>query len=167
VKVLITGGKSSPSYKIVKAFQNDQVLLADYGDIPAFSAGQYQFITLGEKNEETIAHNLLNACLDHGVEMILPLHEFEVAAVAKASLLFSEFGIQVLLPELTELPKYFHSQEDVAKGQNWAIFINGELLYSPAPDTLIEETGRSKNLNGVFYIPEDLQSLTAILFTIS
>jgi len=166
LKILITGGNSASSYKILKAFEGDQILLADYGEIPAFNAGNYQFISLGEKNEDTIAHHLLNVCLDHGADVILPLHEFEVAAVAKAMILFAEFNIQVLLPEQTELPKYFHSQEDVRKGHNWAVFSKGQLIYSPEPDVALVEIGIEKNLNGVFYIPNEPEGLTAILYTI-
>ncbi|MGY0037739.1 hypothetical protein [Pedobacter sp. NJ-S-72] len=63
MKTLITGGKSAQALKILKAFTNDQVLLGDYGDMPSFASAQYQFVSLGDKNEETIAHTLLNACL--------------------------------------------------------------------------------------------------------
>lgn len=167
MKVLITGGKSAQSYKILKAFEGYQILLADYGDIPAFAAGNYQFISLGERNEETIAHHLLNTCLDHEADLILPLHEFEVAAVAKAMVLFEEFNIQVLLPEQTELLKYFHSQEEVRKGHHWALFAKGKLLFSPEPSEALVEIGQTKGLNGLFYIPEDPNGLTAVLFTIA
>jgi hypothetical protein len=166
LKVLITGGNSPATYKILKAFEGEQILLADYGEIPVFSAGSFQFIGLGEKNEDTIAHHLLNVCLDHGVGLLVPLHEFEVTAVSKAMVLFAEFNIEVLLPEQTELPKYFYSQEDVGKGHNWGVFAKGELIYSPAPDVAMVETGISKSLNGVFYIPENIEGLTAVLYTI-
>ncbi|WP_432712241.1 hypothetical protein [Pedobacter sp.] len=166
MKVLITGGNHAASYKILKAFEGSQILLADYGEIPAFTAGNYQFITLGEKNVDTIAHHLLNVCLDNGVDTVLPLHEFEVAAVAKAMVLFAEFDIQVLLPEQIELPKYFHSQEDVRKGHNWGVFAKGELIFSPQPTVALVEIGVEKALNGVFYIPEENDALSAILFTI-
>ena len=166
MKVLITGGNSPSSYKILKAFEGYQILLADYGEIPAFAAGNYQFISLGEKNEEIVAHHLLNVCLDHGADVLLPLHEFEVTAVAKAMILFAEFNIQVLLPEQADLPKYFQSQEDVPKGNNWGLFAKGELIYSPVPSVAMVEIGIEKTLNGVFYVPQKIEGLTAILYTI-
>ncbi|MBG6235953.1 hypothetical protein IWX76_002534 [Pedobacter sp. CAN_A7] len=166
MKVLITGGKSSAVYKILKAFEGEQILLADYGETPAFSAGNYQFVSLGEKNEDITAHHLLNTCLDHGADVFLPIHEFEVTAVSKAFVLFEEFNIQVLLPSQVDLPLYFHSQEDVRKGHNWALFAKGELLYSPQPSVELTEVGFSKKLNGLFYIPQDPEGLTAILFTL-
>ena len=166
MKVLITGGKSSQSYKILKAFEGYQILLADYGEIPAFSAGTYQFIGLGERNDEVLAHHLLNTCLDHGADAFLPLHEFEIMAVAKAMVLFEEFNIQVLLPEQSELPKYFYPQEDVRTGHQWALFAKGELIFSPAPTVPMTELGLEKSLNGLFFIPENPGELTAILFTL-
>ncbi|MET3113234.1 hypothetical protein AAKU52_000956 [Pedobacter sp. CG_S7] len=166
MKVLITGGNSASSYKILKAFEGSQILLADYGEIPVFNAGNYQFISLGEKNDDTIAHHLLNVCLDHGVDLFLPLHEFEITAVSKAIILFEEFNIQVLLPEQAALPLYFHSQEDVRKGHNWGVFVKGVLTFSPAPNDALVEIGIEKGLNGVFFVSPKPEELTVILFTI-
>ncbi|WP_432710321.1 hypothetical protein [Pedobacter sp.] len=166
MKVLITGGNSSAVYKILKAFEGEQVLLADYGDTPAFAAGNYQFVSLGEKNEDITAHHLLNTCLDHGVDAFLPLHVFEVLAVAKALTLFEEFNIQVLIPSQVEIPMYLQNEEDVPRGQNWALFAKGELIYSPQPSVELTEIGLSKKLNGLFYVPQDPDGLTAVLFTL-
>ncbi len=166
MKVLITGGNSPSSYKILKAFSGYQILLADYGEIPAFAATNYQFISLGDKNEDTIAHHLLNVCLDHQVELVLPLHAFEVVAVAKAMVLFEEFNIQVLLPSQIELPVYFHQQEEVKKGANWGVFAKGELIFSPSPTTGMVENGIDKKLNGAFYLSDHSDDLAAVLFTI-
>lgn len=167
MKILITGGKSAPSYKLLKAFESREIILADYGELPSFSPGSCQLLSLGEKNAETTAHQLLNACLDHDAGILIPLHEFEVLAVSKAAVLFSEFGIEVLLPPMTDIPEYFYPQEEVGKGHNWAVFHHGELIYSPLPDENLAETGRIKKLNGVFYMPRTTESLTAVLFTIS
>ncbi len=166
MKVLITGGNSPLSYKILKAFTGYQILLADYGEIPAFAATNYQFMSLGERNEETIAHHLLNVCLDHEVNLILPLHAFEVIPVSKAMVLFEEFNIQVLLPEQTELPKYFQNLEDVPNGNNWGIFAKGALMFSPLPSVAISETGIDKKLNGAFYVSDNPDELSAVLYTI-
>ena len=167
MKVLITGGKSSAVYKILKAFEGYQILLADYGETPAFAAGNYQFVSLGEKNEETTAHQLLNTCLDHGADVFLPLHDFEIIAVAKALILFEEFDIQVLLPSQLEIPMYLQNQEDVPQGRNWALFAKGELIYSPQPSVELTEIGFSKKLNGLFYLPQNVEGLTAVLFTLA
>lgn len=99
MKILITGGKSAQSLKLVKTFADDNIVLADYGDMPSIPSARYYFISLGERNDEIIAHNLLNHCLNEGVDAVLPLHEFEIADIAKSKVLFEEFNIQVLMPE--------------------------------------------------------------------
>ncbi len=147
MKILITGGNSSTALKLLKAFSNDQVKLGDYGDVPSFSAQNYQFISLGIKNEETIAHTLLNACLDEGIEMILPLHVFEIEAVAKATVLFKEFGIDVLLPTNELLTTYLTG----SKTEEWLVYKNGEVVFATRVNETTKEMGKKTLLNGAFY----------------
>jgi hypothetical protein len=165
LKILITGGKSATTLKLLKAYQGDEIVLADYGDIPSFSSANYKFITLGEVND-AIAHNILNICLDYGIDAILPVHEFEINPIAKAKVLFEEFNIQVLLPEVTDVLKFFYPQQDITPGLSWYYFVEGELRYPATASSHVLELGKEKELNGVYYIPEGLEGLTAILFTI-
>ncbi|MBC7567653.1 MAG: hypothetical protein H7223_11900 [Pedobacter sp.] len=102
MKILITGGKSIKALKLIKAYSNDKVILADYGDMPSFPSITYSFISLGIQNNEVVAHNLLTICLDEAVDAIIPLHKFEVDEILKTSVLFDEFNITVILP----LPDY-------------------------------------------------------------
>jgi len=162
---LITGGKSAGTLKLLKAFEGHEVILADYGDTPTFGSGAYTFISLGEAND-AIAHNLMNTCLDHGVDCLLPLHAFEVSQVSKSLVLFEEFNITVLLPALLDLPKFFYPQQDVDVKSPWAIFVKGDLKYPSDADESQRALGREHDLNGVFYLPEQLDKPTAILFTI-
>ena len=99
MKILITGGRSAQALKSLKTFLNDKVILADYGDTPSLVTDQYYFISLGVRNDDIIAHNLLNHCLNEAADAILPLHDFEIAELAKSSVLFEEFNIKVLIPE--------------------------------------------------------------------
>ena len=99
MKILITGGRSALALKSLKTFINDKVILADYGDTPSLVTDQYYFISLGPRNDDIIAHNLLNHCLNESADAILPLHDFEIAELAKSSVLFDEFNIKVLIPE--------------------------------------------------------------------
>ena len=165
MKILITGGKSAATLKLLKAFAGHEIVLADYGDIPSFPSANYTFITLGEVND-AIAHNILNICLDYGIEMVLPLHEFEINHIAKSKVLFQEFNIAVLLPELTDIVKYFYPQADIKPGMNWYYFLDGQLQFPGNAAQSVLDLGREKELNGVFYIPDDPEELTAILFTI-
>lgn len=99
MKILITGGMSSQALKLLAKFAGDTVVLAEYGEVPAFPSTKYKFISLGERNDDIIAHNLLSRCLNEGVDAILPLQAFELVDVAKSALLFEEFNIRVLMPE--------------------------------------------------------------------
>lgn len=99
MKILITGGKSAHALKMVRVFADDEIVLADYGDMPSFPSARYHFISLGERNDDIIAHNLLNYCLNEGVDAILPLHVFEINEIAKSTVLFEEFNIRVLMPD--------------------------------------------------------------------
>lgn len=102
MKILITGGRSAQALKMLAKFADDQIVFADYGDVPVFPSEKYRFLTLGERNDDIIAHNLLSHCLNEAVDAILPLHAFEIAEVAKSILLFEEFNIQVLIPETAQ-----------------------------------------------------------------
>ena len=163
MKTLITGGKSAQALKLLKAFTADQVLLADYGEIPSYASAQYQFVTLGERNEDTIAHNLLNACLDQEADRLLPLYQFELEALVKSAVLFEEFNIHILLPDLNDFP-YYPLGGEIDK-QNWAVYDQGVLLYASQPETL--EGISTANLNGAFYINQIEEGFSPILFTIS
>ncbi|ACU05209.1 hypothetical protein [Pedobacter heparinus] len=103
MKILITGGVSAQALKMLTAFADDAIVLADYGDVPLFPTAKYQFISLGERNDDIIAHNLLNHCLNEAADAILPLYAFEIAEIAKSTVLFEEFNIRVLLPETAQI----------------------------------------------------------------
>ncbi len=103
MKILITGGRSARALKIIKNYADDAIVLADYGDMPSFPSAQYRFISLGERNDDIIAHNLLNYCLNEGVDAILPLHDFEIEEIAKSTVLFEEFNVRVLMPAREEV----------------------------------------------------------------
>lgn len=164
MKTLITGGKSAQALKLLKAFTADQVILGDYGEIPSYASAQYQFISLGERNDDTIAHNLLNTCLDQGIDRLLPLYSFELEAVAKSAILFEEFNIHVLLPDIHTFSTY--PLTGAADKQNWAVYANGELIYAALPAAELEKAGKEQGLNGVFYIDVTGHNLP-VLFTIA
>lgn len=145
MKILITGGNSATAFKLLKVLSQHQVVLADYGDVPILASQSYQMVSLGTKNEDTIAHTLLNNCLDYSVEAILPLHHFELDAIAKAQTLFTEFNISVLLPLVLELPNYLLAE----KGEELLILHDGEILS----DALNNDRNLNvERLSGAFYV---------------
>jgi len=153
LKILITGGKSATALKLVKAFDIYQVVLADYGEVPSFISKAYSLISLGAKNEDTLAHTLLNKCLDEGIDLLLPIHHFEIEAVAKAKTLFNEFNIQILLPNRKELDQYFNI-ENSYKADDWVVFRAGEIVFT-TNNEVISKDNNQKNLNGAFYLIKD------------
>lgn len=151
MKILITGAKTATALKLSKAFHEFEVLLGDYGDLPRISTASYLFVELGQWNEEVLAHNLLTKCLDYGVDLLLPLYEAEIAAVAKSLVLFEEFNIQVLLT----------AQHIVGEmsAKNWAIVHQGRLVFSSTvqPTSIDYET-----LNGAYYVDDEGKPISTI-----
>lgn len=147
MKILITGGKSSTALKVLKAFAQYQVILADYDEVPAFFSKDYRLISLGNKNEDTIAHTTLNYCLNEGVDAILPLQSYEIEAIAKSRILFNEFDIAVLLPDLTELAQYTSDE----KTTEWVVFVEGDPIFMTCTNEVVTAIGTQKHLNGAFY----------------
>ena len=150
MKILITGGKSALALKLLKGFSQQQVVLADYGEMPNFSSATYSFLSLGEKNEDAIAHNLLNYCLNESIDVVLPLHAFEILPVAKAKVLFNEFNIDLLLPDAEGLNAYLQQQPEF-RGAEWVVFRTGKVLFSSIANSKLFTTVNSENLSGAFY----------------
>jgi hypothetical protein len=96
MRILITGGKSVQALKLANQFVNDSVILADYGDMPSFPSAKYKFLSLGERNDDIIAHNLLNHCLNEGADAIIAFQDFEMKELEKSTVLFKEFNIEIL-----------------------------------------------------------------------
>lgn len=155
MKILITGGNSATAFKLLKLLTQHQIILADYGDVPSITSQHYQMISLGVKNEDTIAHTLLNNCLDYNVDAILPLHHFELNAVAKADILYNEFNISVLLPFVSELSQYLLNE----KSEEMILLNRGEILGSSLKDVANLNIER---LSGAFYLTSTGLSLITI-----
>ncbi|WP_379092674.1 hypothetical protein [Pedobacter sp. UC225_65] len=162
MKILITGGTSATALKLLKAFTGHQVVLADYGEVPAFSSAAYRMISLGAKNEDTLAHTLLNYCLDENVEAILPLHHFELVPVAKSAVLFKEFDIEVLLPNHAALAQY----SNLGKTENWAVFNQGETIFMTQPNEMLVHKAQTNQLSGAYYFDATDQEPNLSLITI-
>lgn len=150
MKILITGGTSATALKILKAFSAYEVILGAYGEVPSFSSTAYTLISLGDRNDDTIAHSLLNNCLDLAVEFILPLSGFEVEAVAKSAVLFKEFNIEILLPSRENLNQYFNAEKN-NKSADWIVFVDGEVIFATVKNNVLIALGRKEKLGGAYY----------------
>lgn len=137
--------------KLAKAFADSEILFADYGDVPQLATSSYQFKSLGFRNDEVVAHQLLSFCLDNQVDVLLPLSLFEVAPLAKSSLLFEEFGIQLMVPGANELANFLGND----KSAEIAVFLNGKSVFSTNKNTI-------EGPNGAFYILNGNKALQLI-----
>ena len=160
MNILITGATRPQSFKTLKAFEGDRVVMADYGDVPSFPSAKYSFISLGERNDDILAYNLLNACLDNDIDHLMPLYNFEIKAVAKAAVLFSEFNIEVLLPDIAVLSKYNRVYNPVT--EHYVVYIKGKVLYSSEPWAPKQED----ILSGAFYIRQENEEVITNLLTV-
>ncbi|TCD10594.1 hypothetical protein EZ449_09625 [Pedobacter frigidisoli] len=145
MKILITGGNNAKALKLMKAFPNHFVVLADYGDVPGIITENYVFSSLGILNKDSIAHILLNFCITESIDCIIPLHDYEIEPLAKSAVLFGEYGIQVLLPETDVLPNYLSS--DKTAYPNFAVYIHGDCIFSSDNSIPLKQ---SPEFNGVF-----------------
>ncbi|QPH39411.1 ATP-grasp domain-containing protein [Pedobacter endophyticus] len=145
MKILITGANNAKAMKLLKAFPNHFLLLADYGEVPEMATANYAIKSLGELNKESIAHVLLNFCITEAIDSIIPLHQFEIEPLAKSSVLFNEYGIQVLTPPADKLVDYLPPDANFYK--NFAIFIAGECIFASGKEIFVKQ---SEEVNGVF-----------------
>lgn len=167
MKTLITGGKSAQALKVSKAFAADNLILADYGSIPAFTSAKYQLISLGDRNDTVIAHNLLTHCLDLQVECLVPLYDFELDPLLRSVLLFEEFNIKIFLPERTVSGEYI-KQGGLVHAIAWAVFNESKLIYCSDSElnSRLESLGLERALNGVFQLENQQDSLVPYLLQI-
>ncbi|MGY3052515.1 hypothetical protein ACVWYG_000705 [Pedobacter sp. UYEF25] len=128
MNILITGGKNAKVFKLLRAFDRDFVIFGDYEEVPAISSSSYRFANLGKKNEQSVAHVLLEFCISESIEVLIPTHTFEVEQMAKAIQLFAEYNITVLLPKQDEIDNYLEEINLVSP--SLLIFRQGELIFS-------------------------------------
>ncbi|MDQ7949377.1 MAG: hypothetical protein REI78_00125 [Pedobacter sp.] len=148
MKILITGGRSAKAIKLMKAFSGWEIIMADYGDMPTLASANYQLLSLGDINEESIAHLLLTHCLDQQVDVLLPLHRFEIEPLIKADILFEEFNVSICAPDRNSYLDYLLPAQNPKK--DWAIFNQGELVYCTMPNAALDQLGTENRWNGAF-----------------
>ncbi|MBC7416678.1 MAG: hypothetical protein H7325_00800 [Pedobacter sp.] len=158
MNILITGGKNAKVFKLLKAFDHDFVVFGDYDEVPAISTPSYCFANLGKKNEQSVAHVLLNFCLSESIEILIPTHSFEVEQMAKAIQLFAEYNIKVLLPSMDQLHDYLKETKPI--NPSLIILNKGESLFSSAENRLDLV---SDDLSGVFEVDSETGKMKLFL----
>lgn len=103
-KILITFGTRPLAMRIAKKLTgNFDIVYASSEAIPELllKSGNYSKIPAGLL--PTYAHELLKLSLDQQVDYVLPLGMAEWAPLSEAKVLFEEYQISVLIPELEVL----------------------------------------------------------------
>lgn len=158
MNILVTGGKNAKVLKLLKAFPEDFIVFADYGEVPEVATSTYRFASLGEKNEQSIAHVFLDFCLSESIEMIVPTHGFEIEQMAKASQLFAEYDIKILLPDVNELKLYL--KKTYFLNPSFLIVNEGKVIFSSTENII---TSLPANLSGVFELQSETGKLKLFL----
>ena len=89
-KILISGANHSLAYQLAWFFKNQEILFCDNKNhtniIPSHTSNAF-------------AHQFLNYCLNHQIEMVFPLRAEELSALTESKILFKEFGIELMVPD--------------------------------------------------------------------
>jgi hypothetical protein len=94
--VLITAGLSSEAYRLHRLLNVSDAIFADETPLPAIPG--IRNIILPAYNSASFVHEVLKACLDHGITRIYPLKPGEVIELSHARALFSEFNVALVIP---------------------------------------------------------------------
>lgn len=152
-KILITAGKSLLATKLTNLLLVDELILADYGEMPSIKVANSTFKNLDKYRKDALAHNLLSKCLDWGVDILIPLYAEELMSLAKSLLLFEEYDIKVICPTAEQIAKYLRAHDSI---NDFFVLEHGALIYGKS-----NELNTENNLTGVFSI-NDKQELVLV-----
>lgn len=101
--ILITAANHPLSGLVSLLLQTEENIIIVDSDIDTFK--------LPQENSSSYAHEMLSIALSHNITHIIPLKEKEVFALAEAKVLYEEYEIQVLIPDLNQLKNLLDIQE--------------------------------------------------------
>lgn len=93
---LITAATSAQAYKLKNSLNSTEIILGDYMELPAIMLKNANMIKLPNPASASYAHEMLTLCLDKNIETVYPMRESEMALLAEAGQLFSEYGIKIV-----------------------------------------------------------------------
>lgn len=96
MKILITGASSVVAYRLKSKLYNEEVILGDYVELPAFMLEGGSMLKLPNPNNESYPHQMLTLCLDNDVTRVFAMGDDEYNFLNNAAQLFSEYGIEIL-----------------------------------------------------------------------
>ncbi len=112
-KALITCGNHPGVYFLEKWFPGFAFVYGDASFIAPISASQQ--LILPKVSETDYIHQLLNICLNQQIDAVFAMSFAEQELLAEATNLFSEFNINLFLPDLITRKLLFNPKELFAK----------------------------------------------------
>jgi hypothetical protein len=91
LKALLTTSKSHYIHQLNQLFKHDDFVFGD--------SYQNKFPS---ENTVSFAHEVLSFCLDQEIQKIYAVREGELNSLSEAKVLFAEFGIEIVLPNLNQ-----------------------------------------------------------------
>ena len=92
MKVLITSATSAQAHKLKNSLINNEVLLGDFTELPAFMG----ILKLPNPALDTYAHEMLTLALDNNIDVIYMLNTQETAILLLSAQLFKEYNITLI-----------------------------------------------------------------------
>ncbi|MGO1596192.1 MAG: hypothetical protein ACTHZ1_02925 [Sphingobacterium sp.] len=133
-KLLITSGTSSLAQRVGNILQERfKLFFATSETVPQFLENRFRKIPKGP--DPTFAHELLTFCLDHQINLLLPLELSEIQSLSEAKKLFEEYGIQVLCPDREELEELLVLQRPPS-GTDLCLVADGVSLIGEPSDAV-------------------------------
>lgn len=96
---LITAANSSQAHALKSKLSDDNILLGDYEELPAFLLNSGKMITLPNPVELSYVHRMLTLCLDRNIDKIYPLRQNEAGLLLNSTQLFAEYGISIFIDD--------------------------------------------------------------------
>lgn len=112
-KALVTSGNHPGVYFLEKWFPDFDLVYGDTVFINQISASKQ--LLLPQITDWDFIHQLLNICLDNQVETVFVMHFAEQELLAEAVELFSEFNINLHLPDLNSRKSLSNQTETLQK----------------------------------------------------
>ena len=104
--VLMTGAGAPGAAGIIKCLKLSDKIKLTVGDASENAVGKYlnpNFIQLPLASDAAFLNKMLTICLDHEIQLILPLVTRELLLLSSAKTLFKEYGIEILVSDLDKL----------------------------------------------------------------
>ncbi len=96
MNILITAATSAQAHRLKSKLLNDNVLLGDHLELPAFMLSSGDMIRLPNPKSTAYAHEMLTLCLDNAIDTVYLLRDEETRLLLEAEQLFKEYNIKLI-----------------------------------------------------------------------